>query len=533
MAYQSRIDTFSLGPLASVQRQMRVFRTEGCIGASLCALAAAVLASAPAPASAAEPRSVTEPRIMNEGGEVTQVISSFDDGDPFDLNISLGFDYASKSARILRESSINSPGLASGGYTSKLMNVATYSETQSRLVPRLDIGVWRDVAVYVRMPIVLSNTRELGDLDGSSGKLPVVAGGILGETLFGVPFKAPARSGIEYIATGLEFDLLTQARDRSKPTWKFGIEGRFPVGTPMHACNTTPKAGQVQCADPSDVNRNGKSDNSYEGSSVAERSPGISRGTIGLEGHTLISKRWKYVEPYGGFGALFEFQQASSDYGMTDLQGSLVNHPPFVGSIMLGLMVIPWENREKFGRLTFDLRFTGQYHSEGRDYSELFDALGSSDAASLRNPQYAKFTRNPGYDACKNTTSLGSCPQSVADQSSQKTYFTGLTDVAPYGSYRGAASVTWQASEYVKFSFGMGLRHDQSHGITGDQPCNPDFRGNADESGVCHAEAGANSYNITGIPNPNYRPSINSVGRRFFVDQSNTFDVFASGVVMF
>lgn len=470
---------------------------------------------------------------MNEGGEVTQVISSFDDGDPFDLNISLGFDFASKSARILRETSINAPGLASGGYTSKLMNVAAYSESTSRLIPRLDIGVWKDIAIYVRMPIVLSNTRELGDIGGSSGNLPVVAQGVLGETLFSVPFKAPARSGIEYIATGFELDLLTQARDRTKPTWKFGLEGRFPVGTPMHACNSAPVQGQVECADPADINRNGKSDGPYEGASVAGRSPGVTRGAIGLEGHTLISKRWKYVEPYGGFGALFEFQQASSDYGMTDLQGSLVNHPPFVGSIILGTMIIPWENREKFSRLTFDLRFTGQYHSEGRDYSELFDALGSSDAASLRNPQYAKYARNPGYDACKGSASLASCPQSVADQTSQKTYFTGLTDVSAFGSYRGSASVTWQASEYVKFSFGMGMRHDQSHGISGDQPCNPDFKGNADESGVCHADSGPNTVSITGIPNPNYRPSINMVGRRFLVDQSNTFDLFASGVVMF
>ncbi len=105
----------------------------------------------------------------------------------------------------------------------------------------------------------------------------------------------------------------------------------------------------------------------------------------------MMSKRIKYVEPYGGFAALFEFQQDSSDYGITDLQGSLVNHPPFVGTMILGMMVIPWENREKFGRLTFDLRFMGQYHSEGRDYSELFDALGSSDAASLRNPQWAGY----------------------------------------------------------------------------------------------------------------------------------------------
>ncbi len=55
----------------------------------------------------------------------------------------------------------------------------------------------------------------------------------------------------------------------------------------------------------------------------------------------MMSKRIKYIEPYGGFSALFEFQQSSSDYGISDLDATLVNHPPLVGTMTLGLMVIP------------------------------------------------------------------------------------------------------------------------------------------------------------------------------------------------
>ena len=63
----------------------------------------------------------------------------------------------------------------------------------------------------------------------------------------------------------------------------------------------------------------------------------------------------------------------------------------------MGLNVIPWEIRDQFQRVTIDFRFTGTYRSEGRDYSELFDALGSSDARSLRRPLYAGYQRNPEY----------------------------------------------------------------------------------------------------------------------------------------
>jgi hypothetical protein len=488
-------------------------------------------------ARADEPRSATEPRVMQEPGEVVNVIDAFDEGDPFDISISLGFDYSSKSANILRETNVYGPGLTSGGYTSNLLNVATYKEQTSRLLPRIDIGLYKDLALYFRAPIILSNSRSLGDLNGSqqAAAQAVALQGAPGEQIFGLPFKAPDRSGLEYIAVGLDTSaFMNQARDPTKPTLLFGVEGRFSVGDPMHACNPNPASGQVQCADPSDRNRNGRSDDPFDGTSVAERKPGVTRGTIGLEVHTMVSKRIKYIEPYGGFSALFEFQQKSSDYGLTDLQGSLVNRPPITGTMTLGMMIIPWENREKFGRLTFDFRVQGQYTSEGRDYSELFDAIGSSAAPSLRSPQWAQYGANPNHVA-NPPPGQPYQPISVIDQNSQKTYVTGLTDVQQYASIRGQAAITWQASEYVKFSLGFGYRHDQTHGITADQPCNPSFKDSIEKAGPCHSgnESAGETITATGIPNPNYRPTINSVGRRFYVSDSNTFDVFASGVLMF
>ncbi|WP_437731587.1 hypothetical protein [Sorangium sp. So ce1335] len=512
-------------------------------GPALAPLAAAAVLLAASPAAADEPRSATEPRLMVETGEITSVIDAFDDGDNFDLNFSFGFEYASKSAKIRRETSIASPGLSTGGYTSNLLNVASYSEATSKFNMRLDVGVYRDLALYLRMPLILSHSRELADLDGSAANQGVALAGAPGEQLFSLPFTSPTRSGIEYLAIGADVNIMNQARDRTKPTWLFGIEGRFPVSEPMHACTESPKSGQVKCADPTDMNRNGLSDGEFEGERLAQREPGVSRGTIGLEVHTYLSKRIKYVEPYGGFKALFEFHQESSDYGLTDLQTSLVNHPPLVGTVMLGLMIIPWENREKFTGLTFDLRFTGEYHSEGRDYSELFDALGSSDAGTLRQPQWAAFRANEAYNegTCRMTRDPRACTPSVVDQGSQRTYFTGLSDVQPYGSYRGSASVTWKAAELVKFQLGVGFRHDQGHGIGGDQPCNSAFKNNGlGGAGPCrvpNADYAPGSpdpaYFPTGSPNPNYRPTINAIGRRFYVNDSNTFDIFASGTFMF
>lgn len=480
---------------------------------------------------------------MMQPGEVTNVIDSFEEGDIFDLNVSLGFQFESKSAKIFRETSIAQPGLSTGGYTSRLLNVAQYSSEIARLVPRVDIGLYHDIAIYARLPIILSYSQKLEGLKGSDAKQSVVLAGSPGEQLFKLPFKSPNRSGVEHLALGLDFDIFNQARDRSKPTWLFGAEVRFAAGDPMHACD--PSAA-VRCADPSDINRNGKKDNNFEGEDVSEHQPGVTRGTIGLEAHTILSKRIKYIEPYGGFTVLAEFYD-SNDFKLTNLEGSLVNHPPIRGKMILGTMVIPWENREKFARVTLDFKFTGEYISEGRDYSELFDALGSSSASSMRQPQWASYKANPLFD--ENNCSgngMGPCvPRSVVDEGSQKSYNTGLTDVYAHGAYRLSAGVTWQASEYVKFSFGAGYQFTQGHIITGDQPCNPNpsiFSGNADKAsgdivakaGPCHSgNDSTQNISATGIPNPNYRPALNVTGRRFYVDASTTWDVAVSGVVMF
>ncbi len=90
----------------------------------------------------------------------------------------------------------------------------------------------------------------------------------------------------------------------------------------------------------------------------------------------------------------------------------------------------------------------------------------------------------------------------------------------------------WRASKYIKFQFGVGYGHDQGHVITGDSPCNPNANSTLQDAGPCHTTSGS-TQTSTGLPNPNYRAVINDVGRRFWVDASNTYDLFGSAVVMF
>jgi hypothetical protein len=228
---------------------------------------------------------------------------------------------------------------------------------------------------------------------------------------------------------------------------------------------------------------------------------------------------------------LVEFQNSSTDYGSTNLKGVLANHPPLRGTLLFGMNVIPWEIREQFQRITLDFRFTGTYVSEGRDYSELFDALGSSDAPSLRVPNYAEYQQNPN---CIPNSPCDQAP-SVVNPRSEKVYFTGISDVQGHGSYRLSAEFTWQAGAYVKFHLGSGYTLIQSHFITFDQACSPDLASSSATAGPCQrggATASSGS-TVSGTPNPNYRRVIDDPGHRFNVANSHAIDAWLNAAVMF
>ncbi len=493
-----------------------------------------------APSHAEEPVTPTEPSVLRETAvDLLQLASSFDKDDPFDLNLRLGFDHQSRQTAVRRETNIR--GATSGGYTSDLLDVATYRQSTQRLIPELAIGLFRDVQLSVRMPVILADNRRLEER-GSSGSQPLATMGLAGEQLFSPNFESPTRSGIEYLAVGLDLALMNQSRKPARPTWIMGIEGRFNVSEPMHACTTAPKEGQVECAYEADINRNGENDplsgnfgalaGENEGSFSGSRKPGVSRGTTGLEAHAFVSRRLKYIEPYSGVSALFEFQGKNTAYGPFNLEGSLVNHPPLRGSVIVGLAVIPWEQTEKFRRILLDFRVKGTYVSEGRDYSELFDALGSSDAKSLRNPQYNDYTLN------RDVGSVADHP-SIVDTDGQRVNFTGLTDVQQYGDYELRGQLTWQASKFVKFDMGAAWRIIQEHFITHDQACNPDVTNQLVRSGPCKqpdslqaGESGV-AWKAGGLPNPHHRKVINEPGQRFKVETSNGVRAWFRASVMF
>lgn len=469
---------------------------------------------APRCALADEPVAAREPRLMSETAEITSVVDAFDGDDPFDLNLVLGFQQSWKNANIRRETQLNQPGLATGNFIPATENIATYSSSRSTLDVGADVGIYKDFALILRMPITLAWSQNLGDLNGSAAVAPQRLADPTGGQLFSVPFTSPTRSGIDYFAFGLDWAIFNQQRDDTKPTWVIGVEGRVPVGNPLHACNATGNNG-TQCFD------GGNPTAGIHGGV----DPGISRGFDSILARTIWSRRFGYVEPYSGFDFEADFPTSGSDFGKFNPQQNLERTPPLLGSFTMGIEVIPFEQREQFQRLSADFRMKGTYHSPGRDYSELFDALGSSTANSLRAPEPTAYTTNPAYHG------QAGVPQSIADTTVTPTYFSGITEVQAYGSLTFSAAATWQAGEYIKFTLGSAFTYAQNHLITTADPCNPNLGGgNPGAAGPCFNPSNGS---VQGVPNPDHRDLIDLPGHRFAVDDTTIVDLYVMGTVMF
>ena len=421
-----------------------------------------------ASADAAEPVLPGEPRLMREPGMVVDVPDAADGSDPIDIDVGLTFrlDYERGVIRRERDAATE--------------DVAELSALTSRLVPEIQVGMFHDLAALVRLPIILSATRTIEPTDRPT---TIQSNGA---ALFDVPFRSPERSGIENLTLGLLWGVTNQARHAALPSITLGAEVEIAVGDAMRACVDPPPEGQVACAAPGDTNRNGRRDEG-EPDGAAETDTGTARGTIAIGLSASVSRRIRYVEPFGIVRAKLEVPLASSPFRTTSLDAG-ETFPPVHGEAELGLGMVPWENRERFSRIWIDARISGGFVTRGPDYSPLFDAIGASDAAALRAP---------------------------TETSAGRAYATGMTVSEAHGTLGARGSFVWRASELIELGLAAAIRHDLAYAIAADAKC-------LDGADDCAS-----------IENPAYRAELDSAEGAFTFADSLDLQLAASGSVMF
>jgi len=392
--------------------------------------------AAPRSARADEPLIPGELRMMREPGEPVDVPDAADDLDPIDIEATLAFHLDIGRGVVTRHPA-----------GQDATPVASWSTMTSRLVPEIRVGLFHDLAATTRLPIILSRTASLAPIDGSPANVTDAGG----EPLFQTPVRSPERSGVEYISFGLLAGVMNQTRSPSLPSWTLGAEVQVPIGPAQSACNEAAPSPQVRCAAPGDLNRDGVVD-ANEPDGEVERDPGIGRGTVGIALHTAISRRVRYFEPFGQLDVTFEVPVGQSPLrAPTPSASSML---PVRGEGAVGLGIVPWENRERFSRVWVDARVAFGFATRGRDFSPLFDALGSSAAPSLRASRTVD---------------------------GERLYETGVSTVGPHGSLGAATSFVWRASQLIRLGVDLSVVHDFEHAIVDDEPDEPLYRSQLDE----------------------------------------------------
>jgi hypothetical protein len=247
------------------------------------------------------------------------------------------------------------------------------------------------------------------------------------------------------------------------------------------------------------------------GETMTVDNEGVGRGVHELIFATGVARRYQYLEPYARFDAVFPFPANDSlfkDYG--DSQEHV--GPGARTGFQFGTEIVPYEDPVKQVKVYIDLGLGAVYHAEGRDYSELFDALALG--ARACDPAGINGDVNCGRYTSDSRSEIAGAPHD------------GITTVEQFATFRGHLGLGVQASRYLRLGAELSLAHDTEHFIS-----NAEVGKDKDGSGLVENKSDPNF--DPAEQNPTYVPAIDAVGRRLRVEETTVFSVGFNAAVMF
>lgn len=295
----------------------------------------------------------------SQAAQITEVADAIDGDDPFDANLDVSYRFTREGGAITREA----VDANNRGTTNRELE---YERLKHTLVPRLEVGLFRDLSIFAELPVVLSDTRKWWYADGvnnanstlnadQSGPAPGLNG--WGEDNYGYPHGLPGgpktnewrlndgaastqRAGFDRPTFGLRFSPLNNARDASKPSITLQGDYRAPV---------------FGGADP-----------------WKDAATGAEPGAVAVEAHEFhvsvaMSKRAGVLDPF--FKVDYTIPFASSGNNVAGFM------PQQSGGFTMGMEIVPYESAVHHQRFAVLLAGNALYKSEGRVYSPVADLL--------------------------------------------------------------------------------------------------------------------------------------------------------------
>jgi hypothetical protein len=322
------------------------------------AILAALLLGAPLAASAAD---------------VTRIASSFDEDDPFDLFLDVGFERTQSREKISREQlDPNGGGLLDA---SELWHKAV----DSRLNLKLALGIYKDLEFSFGLPLILQQNDSYGFVSGTTNENSTIVNNCvnpdgtltdpncatsgMGErSLLTVP-STSKRGGLGNMHFGMAYAFFNQQRDDTKPMWIVGLDYEAPT---------------AKLRDPSQDNTTGTKGN------VGDR---VHKYTL----YTAFSRKMGVAEPY--FKASYTLPVLGPGFYSNCSHPDSLGRPencgtgpwnrketgikaPQVGGFLFGSEFTAFSDKNKDQKFALDIRAIGNYVSAGRYYNELSAGLG-------------------------------------------------------------------------------------------------------------------------------------------------------------
>jgi len=443
------------------------------------ALAACTLVALAAPAGAAE---------------IGRVATS-ESGNLFDLHVSLRWDRTQLRGKLTREQA--DPALNAPFGETANVDELRYTRVTNTLVPRIAVGLHRDLEVHVELPYVLADdhTWRFALVDGFSVQDDST---ITNNTIDAMnqpcdptgaacPLFPVAPSTTVYhggrggdVKAGFAWAVFSDTRDDTKPSWLVGADLTFPT-----ASMYDPAAGPR---------------------TATWASPHVSSGNPGPFGeqvwkydlYTVLSRRLGPIDPY--FKAhVTGMQRSSGTYSNCDRAAALADPAiaeatfagaancadwgddagarlPWIAGLTFGTELVPYENTSEDQKVSIDVRAFADYTSSQRFYNPLTDMTGK------------------------------------------------LHETEPYLAMGGLVGIYLRASRFVSLHASGSLATQTAHFVTGESL----GRGGVADAGRDITGATANA-----DLNPNYDWRYDAPGRRFRFSETSVFALSIAGVLQF
>ena len=402
---------------------------------------------------------------------VTEIMDGLaeDETNEVDVSLDVGWDMAVRQGRILREfeclkndQQLNPPfadGLCPDQSAIVLIKELVSQRVSHRLNLDLAIAYKRWFQFSVLLPIVLYDRLELSADDGVTQSNSTVDPAGDGPGLFSLfpgPNRGNVRSGLADPTLMVRVVPISNARNPYHPTVALDLGVTTGLVSAKRADNSA-----------------------------------VGEGTWSLLAAAAIAaKPTEWAEPWFRLGFRFRFQGSNTLFKqLSDTQTLTLPGHEFDTSV--GTTFIPYKDLGKRSAFTIDVGAGLMYRFEGREYTDLFEALGG---VACDDPQQDASCALTAYER----DTLSGANADALGQSD------GVTDVEQYATLRGWITLKYQILEYFSAELGGRVAYELPHFLTFADICD-----DSDGDGFCDSSDGGGEFN------PVYVEALDGYGNRF------------------